>query len=683
LICVRIYETLFPLVNKVEMSRIRRIKAPRSAPSVRPLGRRTLVALGGLLALCYWNTFDVPFHFDDRARIEENADIRQLWPLSVPMKGSNRPLGMYTFAVNYALHNYRVGGYHATNLVIHILAGLTLFGIVRRTLTRTDLADRSATCLAFAIALIWLVHPLNTQAVTYTVQRLESLMGLCYLATLYCFIRAQDSPRRTWWYAASIACYAVGMGIKEVMVTAPVMVVWYHRVFISNSWRVVFREHWCYYMGLFSTWGILVWCMLRTQIEYSKGNIAFVEGLTPLSYLLSQAGVITHYLRLSVWPFGQCLDYGWPVAETAREIIPPLLFIGALAIATVWAVFRHPAWGFLGGWFFVLLAPTSSFVPIVDLAFEQRMYLPLAAVVTLTVVGGYKLLQRNFGRIAVISRRPLISRWVGANVAGAVFVAAVAVATHRRNDVYASEQSLWTDVVTKRPNNARGHSSLGHILQGQGKFDLAAERYREAIRLVPDYAQAYNNLGNALQGQGHFDLAIDRYREAIRLKPGFAEAYNNLGYTLQHQGKFDLAVAQYLEAIRLNPNCTKAHNNLAAVRQVQGNAGRTVERVDANRLTHDDAEACYNRGNALQNQGQLDLAVKQYDQAIRLEPDHADARYNLGRALQGQKKFDQAVEQYREAIRLTPGFAEAYYNRSIVYFQLRAYDEAWADCCQL
>ena len=652
-------------------------------------GRRSLAILGCILAvataLSYSNTLDVPFLFDDQLRIQDNPRIRTLWPISSPMADTSRPFGMYTFAVNHALHGNHVWGYHATNLAIHILSGLVLFGIVRRTLARGDLVTGrvySETILAFAVALLWLLHPLNTQAVTYVVQRLESLMGLCYLTTVYCFIRAQDLPRRPLWYTASFVCCAVGMGVKEIMVTAPVMVLWYHRAFVADSWRAVFRGHKLYYAGLFSTWGILAWCMLRTQSEYSAGNIAFVKGLTPLSYLLSEAGVITNYLRLSVWPYGQCLDYGWPVSQTAVEIIPPLLFVSSLFFVTVWAIFRYPAWGFLGGWFFVILGPTSSVVPIIDLAFEQRMYLPLVSVVAIFVFA-------LDGLIGYLASRRLSPRRL--RLAGTCLVAVVAVQmcviTWGRNEVYRSEVGIWEDTVAKAPNNPRAHNNLAGALLAQRKFGLAKKPSKEAIRLDPTYAEAYSNLANAMQGQNELDTAIEEYHKAIRVRPNYAEAYSNLASALLEQGKFVLAEEPCREAIRLKPDYAEAYNNLGNALLGQGKVDEAIEQYrEAILLKPVFAEAYFDMGIALRTRGESDLARDCYRQAIRLKPDYPQAYNNLAGVLQAQGQFDLARQQYCEAIRLKPDYAEAYHNRSIVYFQMQDYDHAWADiraCRQL
>ena len=210
-----------------------------------------VVVAAGLLA--YHNSFTGPFIFDDLPSIPENPTIRHLWPiwqpLSPPQTGGitveGRPVINLSLAINYALGGYDVRGYHVLNLTIHILAGLTLFGVVRRTLLQPRLRERFggvANELALAVAVLWTVHPLQTESVTYIVQRAESLMGLFYLLTLYCFIRSVESPRPRVWCGLCLTACAVGMASKEVMASAPLLVMLYDRAFISGSFREAWRR---------------------------------------------------------------------------------------------------------------------------------------------------------------------------------------------------------------------------------------------------------------------------------------------------------------------------------------------------------------------------------------------------------------------------------------------------------
>ena len=305
----------------------------------------------------YCRSFDAPFVFDDLDRIENNPAIRTLWPVWVPMATTNRPVGMLTFAVNYALGGDRVWGYHAVNLAIHIAAALLLWGIVRRTLETSPRAQAfrpAAAPLALAIALAWLVHPIQTESVTYVIQRLESLMGLCYLATLYGLVRAQDSRRRPGGMPAR-SWPALGMGTKEIMVTAPVVVLMFDRVLLAHSWCAIFQRRKNFYLALAATWGVLAWSMLHWKAEYTSGLVGAVDQLSPTAYLLNQAGVLLHYLRLCVWPLGQCIDSAWPASSSVLRLAAPVVCAGALVVVSLWALVRRPAAGFLACAFFIIL----------------------------------------------------------------------------------------------------------------------------------------------------------------------------------------------------------------------------------------------------------------------------------------------------------------------------------------
>jgi tetratricopeptide (TPR) repeat protein len=501
--------------------------------------------------LVHANGFAGRFVFDDHRSIVDNPSIRALWPPGPLLKPSTRPLAYVTFAINYAVSELRPWSYHATNLAIHLAASLVLLGIVRRTLARGPLAPRYASranSLALAVALLWMIHPLQTQSVTYVVQRIESLMGLFYLLTLYCFIRSLDGPRRRLWRVASVAACALGMATKEVMVTAPVIILWYDRALVSHSWRQIFRHRARFYLALGSTWLILAVLMHKHQSSYTGGALV-VQSLSPLCYALGQPGVILHYLRLCFWPAGQCLDYAWPAPHTAWAIIPPFLAVAVMVMLVIWCVFRRPALGFLGGWFFVVLAPTSSVVPIRDLAFEHRMYLPLAAVVTMVVIGGHELL----ARLLRSNRGPV--RFRPAVPWAFLVLAALALGwtTHERNKVYHSQLAMWSDVVHKAPHNPRAHYNLAMALAGRGRFEEAIHHYHSAVRICPHYPMAQNNLGVLLAERGDHREAIRHYRLALIVQPDLASARMNLAHALARQEQYEEAAEHLNEALRIKP----------------------------------------------------------------------------------------------------------------------------------
>ncbi|MCP4591963.1 MAG: tetratricopeptide repeat protein [bacterium] len=592
-----------------------------------------LVIAAGLAA--YHNSFSGAFILDDGRNIVDRTQIRQLWPIGETLSSTRRPVVQFTFAVNYALGELDVRGYHAFNLGIHLLAALTLGGIVRRTLQGDRLRaghGKAAPWLALSVALLWVVHPFNTQAVTYIVQRGESLMALFYLLTLYGVIRgASSGSGRRLWYGAAVLCCALGMATKQVMGTAPIVILLYDRVFLSSSWSEVFRRRWALHAGLVSTWLVLVglgsWRVLDPSSTGTAVGFGF-KGITPLEYALTQPGVIAHYLRLSFWPHPLCLDYVWPVVRDARHVLLSGLFVAALVLLTIWAMWRRPALGFVGACFFVVLGPTSSFIPIRDVIFEHRMYLPLAAVIVLTVLLVHAAWVRVMDRMAV-------ARGWRALLAGVLVTAAaggLGWRTVSRNRAYQSEITMWLDVLETSPHNARAHCDLGIAYRRAGKTDDALAHYRQAVELVPDHFKAWYNLGNIQLSGGRIDEAIEAYRQTLRIRPRDYRAHHNLGLALERSGDLDRAVAHHRQSTLIKPDFVTGHMSWANMLAKRGRFTEAVERYEkALRLAPDYYRGHYNLGLALVKLNRLSQAANAFRRTLLLKPDHKGARRELDR----------------------------------------------------
>ncbi|HEY5079078.1 MAG TPA: tetratricopeptide repeat protein, partial [Opitutaceae bacterium] len=563
---------------------------------------------------------------------------------------AGRPVLNLSLALNYAISGTGVWSYHAFNLAIHVLAGLALLGILRRTLALRG--DPRATAIALSVALLWTLHPLLTESVTYIVQRAESLMGLLYLLTLYCFLRGATATRRSAraWYALSIGACLLGMGTKEVMASAPLIVLLYDRTFVAGSFREAWRQRGRFHLGLGATWIFLLILVLGTHGR--GGSVGFGGGVAWWSYALTQCAAIIHYLRLCVWPHPLVFDYGTSLLPVTLRILPDVLTVAVLLAAVAWALARRPALGFLGAWFFAILAPSSSVIPVVtETMAEHRMYLPLIPVVVLIVLG--------------------IHRWLGraALPACVALAACLSVMTVLRNEVYRSAEGIWTDTVARRPSNDRAHDNLGSALRGvPGRLNDSVAQFEEALRINPDRPESHYSLGCLLDlVPGRAEDAIDQYREALRLKPAYADAHYNLACDLDKEpGHADEAIAQYGEAVRLNPDSAKAHFNLGC--DLSRSPGRLDDAIaqfeEALLLSPDYAEAHYNLGFALDKKpDHLNEAIAQYREALRLNPDFTDAHYTLASDLDKMAGHsDEAMSQYGEALRLRPDFAEAHYG---------------------
>lgn len=682
------------------------------------------------VVLAYANSLGTPFLFDDLGAVQHNATIRQ-WrtALSPPADGSTttgRPLVNLSFALNHALHGDHPWGYHALNVLIHAAAALLLFGVMRRTLglmngrvgrglspTPSPLSGVKPDLPAFTIALLWAVHPLQTESVTCIAQRTESLCGLFYLAVFYGFVRGSSSvvggalcpdiaannkpghkapPTKTasgrwpWLLLSVLACLA-GMATKEVAVTAPLLVLLYDRTFVAGGFTAAWRQRRGYYAALAATWLLLAWLVLGRG--GARGVAAgFGLGISSWEYLLQQNEALVMYLKLSVWPHPLVLDYGTAVAHSPAEVWWQGLVVLALLAGTGWALVRRPGLGFAGAWFFVILAPSSSVVPLVTQTMaEHRMYLPLAAVLAGAVIASWRRLGPRawlpFGAAALLG--------TGLTVA--------------RNHDYRDPLVIWADTVAKCPQSGRAHLNLGvelrkagrprealpHFaraigLQGEsvisghyhtgatllelGDTPGAIAQLEAAVRLAPGHADAHFTLANALVAAGRTEESLPHYQTALAIQPA-ADAHANLGVALAQLGRDDEALAQFTRALQLDPALPGAHRHYA---RVLARAGRPAEAAgeyaEAVRLAPARAEIRNDFGVLLARLDRLPEATAQLREAVRLQPDYADARANLGNVLLLQAQVPEAIAQYEQALRLNPGDRRTQENLQIAREQL-------------
>ncbi len=612
----------------------------------------------------YAYSFGGAFLFDDYGNIVENERVHSLWPPG-PYLSSRRPVVQFTFAVNYALGGLQTRGYHLVNLAIHLLAGLTLYGIVRRTvlLMRTDRSsDTSSVWLAFVVALLWLIHPLQTQSVSYIIQRGESLMGLFYLLCLYAMIRGSTSAKPWRWYGVAILACALGMGSKAVMVTAPVVMVVFDRMFLSTSWRRLARQRGVFFGCLFATWVVLALCGEAAtvfQTTPKEGvNVGFAyKGISPIAYAMTQPVVILRYVRLCFWPDTLCLDYQWTAVESFGEALGPALVVGALVLATIGALAARHWLGFAGAWFFLVLAPTSSFVPIRDLIFEHRMYLPLAAVVTVVVFGAHSAWRRLSARFA-----PLAAGSVAVAVL-ATLAASLPLASRTvvRNRDYRSARAMWQSVLDARPQSARARFGLGAAMYREGRIEESISRFNEAIAITPKYADAHFNLGVAYAAKEDWASALTYYRRAVALAPQRVNYARALGDALSYLGRFEEAARVFRDALAVAPDDVALRLKLA---DALADARRDAEAVAAFEavlaLDENQSEARINLGNALRRLGRTDEAIGQYRRVLSGDSRNTAAWANLGAVFVELGRLDQAEEALQRSIDLDPDLEPAF-----------------------
>jgi len=658
-----------------------------------------LIAVIGIVA--YSNTFHVPFVLDDIKHIENNLILRDLDNFCLAFKGQaftqsfyeympSRFVGYLSFALNYYFGGTRVEGYHLVNLLIHIANATLVYFFVRLTFKtpylsseklkmkggraderRQEAGDGSRTIepeasrftlhdshfIALFSALLFVSHPVQTQAVTYIVQRFASLATLFYLLSVVMYIKGRlEATGSGQWergklpgdrhaaigkkqgknlrpiasrllpialFSLSLLSAILAIRTKEIAYTLPLVIILYELVFFDAP----LKKRLLFFLPMvLILMGVLVSVIHSDRpLEEMLSDIdeqTRVKTVMPRwDYLMTEMRVVITYIRLIFVPINQNLDYDYPIYKSFFELPVLLSFVLLAAIfgIAVYLLYKSQnkksvvsskkeegesdepsaedfsphttnyspfaihclrliAFGIF--WFLITLSVESSVIPIVDVIFEHRVYLPSVGLLTAITAGLFAVASRfnkTMGFLLILVLTTLV----------------FAAATYARNNIWKDDASLWEDVVKKSPNKARPHNYLGDIYSRQGRLDEAIREYNIELGLNSDYDFAHNNLGVAYAQQGRLDEAAKEFQEVIRLKPGNAHAHNNLGVIYDQQGRWDEAAKEYQTALRLNP---------------------------------DHAEAHYNLGSVYERQGRPDEAIEEYQTALRLNPDYSDAR---------------------------------------------------------
>jgi Flp pilus assembly protein TadD len=654
------------------------------------------------VAAVYANALGGPLLLDDDSTVARNASIREIWPVSrfftheVPGSLRGRPLVSLSFAINYARGGVDLFGYRLVNVGLHALAGLMLFAVLRRTLPYLQAAptpgDRTrmvpamnpqGDAMALVCALLWVVHPLNTEVVNYLTQRTESMMALWFLAALYFAIRSAGSPGgRGWEVAAAVSTWLAVMS-KEVALLLPLVVAGWDRVHAFPSFRVAWQARWRLYVAMASSW--LLFAAIGRAVYGDTGDLR----VSPLTYAWNQGPIVLRYLWLSIWPQALVFDYGVPEALTLGQVWPSLLTLLVLIGAAMQLLWLNPRLGFWAVWVFVILAPTSSIVPIsTEVGAERRMYLPLVGILVLLVTRGPALLPHLRLSPAAIRR----TSWAAAVVA----VSMLAIMSVRRNQDYASALAIWQTVVDRRPH-WRAHEHLGlqlraadrpdesiaalrlaapesrqsrHALAAalleKGQLPEAIRRFRDLIREdpeAPDIPLARAELAQALTRSGDRAGAIEEYRAIKAMQPDWPRNQVALAIALEDAGEIDAAIAEYRGALAVSPNDPVPLSRLGVLLQQRGNRSEAftlLERADSLHPPLPGVKLAL--AQQLLEKGDFPRAEAQARAVVSLVPGNVDGYNLLGVALASQGRLDDAAAQFSEALRLNPRDPQAAAN---------------------
>jgi len=687
-----------------------------------------VIALAGFAV--YSNTFSSPFVFDDISSIVENSAIRDVLNFfdfnRIP---STRPVVDLTFALNYKLGKLNVFGYRLVNIIIHIINGFIVYFLsfeILKLLLRprgegigaegsklkgkrkgvkgkkgekgsrnwTDISYNSRLHFtALFAALIFVAHPIQTQAVTYICQRYASMAALFYMASVLFYLKAriiaQSSKLKgqslvsrplsafsfqlSALYALSILCGLLAFLSKQNTASLPLAILLVEYLCVDSSWESWKKKiPWIALAFIFFLLTLLyVSGAFRGEIS-ARGLLEDVsvlgretELVSRWSYLCTQFNVLVIYIRLLFIPIGQSLDHLYLFKSGFFDDYTPAAFLFLLGLLAL-GVFnrtKRPVITFGIFWFFITLSVESSIIPIRDAMFEHRLYLPIFG---FALAIGFLMFQIFSKRNSLII---LVSVFI--------IITALGTATYVRNGVWQDDLTLWKDVLSKNPENIRASNNLGRALAQSGRFEEADSHFSDVLRFDQEEAKAHFNKGVAMAGQGRFEEALRNYREALRINPRYAQAHYNSGTIFETLGELEEALNHYSQALRIKPDYLKPMINAGVIFARKGQMDKAAAYLsEALKSDPENAIVHNNLAGTMAGQGRIDDAIRHYTEALRIRPDYGDAHYNLGITLKRKGDPDGAIRHLSEAVRINLGNAKAYFDLGNLLADQGRLDEA-------
>ncbi len=660
-----------------------------------PAALPSLLLIVVVSVIIYGNTFDNAFIFDDSLHLREGTVIRNFfrnfeWGFLLV----SRNIVNMTFAMNHLAGGLHVFGYHVVNLVIHILNGIVVFFLSSLMLKRlTGFSpgpaghedDRRNRLVALFASLIFVAHPVQTQAVTYVIQRYTSMAALFYLAAVLFYLKARSLGRcergtperekgikrketagktvdRAWsvpvFFGLFVLCALLAFLSKQNAASLPLAILAVEYFFVDRS-----SEGWKRKIP----WIALAFFLWGGFILYVSGFFGYLpaggglqdagpggifEGFSQMAretedigrwtYLITQFNVLVVYIRLFLLPVGQSLDYLYPFSRGFFHGTTPYAFILLLSIAgaAVWFRKKLPLLSFGVIWFFITLSVESSLIPIRDALFEHRLYLPLFGL-SLALAGGvFRLFRRK-------------EAWAVGLLA--VLVVTLSAATHLRNRVWQDGVTIWTDVIEKNPGNFRAYNNLALAFKESGNYDEAEKALKRALRIRPLYEAALINLGSLYQVRQQPEKAAGAYREALAQNPGSVEAQVGLGEVLKKAGELEEAVESFREILVKAPGDVRARIHLAELLAAGGKFGEAKKLLqEAHGSDPENPQILIGMGNLMRFAGERKEALQYYDRAVRIDRDAREAYLNMAGLMFQENRYGEAEQFLREALRINP-----------------------------
>lgn len=654
-----------------------------ASPFARVAGGPAAAVICATIWLAYASGLTAPFLMDDASSITGNGSIRSLWPLwpvicyehGEGRTHDGRPLLNLSLAANRAVAGMSPVGFRVVNIFIHCGNALLLMALAKILLARpaVPVAVRGqAGSIAFAAAVLWAVHPLGTGAVTYVVQRAESLGAFMILATVLVATRgmlAADAGGKTWALPLVTLLSAIAGTAKETSVTIPFVTLLIDRALLSCSWRGTLR-HWPWHLAAAASWPSVA--LMLTALG-GRGSSAGLDSASPWLYLLTQARAIWLYLARIVWPQGLVFDYGDFLSSGLAESGGWLVLSVVVFSGVVYGYCRYPAVFLAPLLFFVLLGPTSSVIPVkTQTIAEHRAYLASAALIVPAAAAAWLV-----GR----ERLALSPRFC--SLAAAAVALALGLSTAARNREFVKPELLWRRALAAEPRNERAMINLAaQLIAKKDPASLAeAERLLAQVAKTGRYPKAHSvNASSLAKAQGRYPEALAAIDAVLELTPDDATALADRGYVLWKLGRLPEALTTLDKGLasddQIAPGWLNRGNVLLDLGQQEEAEQSFVRSVTVDPKY---AKGWDHLGIALQNRGDLAAAMNAFNRAVACDPKDAEAVYNRGRLHAEMGRATAAIADFAAALGSDPSFRDAYYNRAVLLIRAGRPAEARAD----
>lgn len=655
-------------------------------------------------------------YLDDTYNIESSLlcnvkNIRAIWNYN-----PYTFISFLTISFNRTYFELEVFSYHLFNLIIHLISALCVFWLINSLLNTpkaVNLISRHKNHKIFNYiplftALLFVCHPVQTEAVTYIIQRTTSLTTMLYLLSICFYLKSRLTSigkLAGTYYIGSLFVCLLAMYSKPIAITLPLMILLIEFSFFGSS-KILLKRRLLYLAPLLLCLFVIpVTLFFARDINIHQiGDLAReTKNVSRRIYLFTQFNVIVTYIRLLLLPINQNLEYDYPLAKSILTFPTFFSFIFLISLFSLALRYfrRNCLISFGIFWFFLALSVESSIFPIRDVIFEHRVYLPS--------VGFFLVLST-----LILIEAPKLKRKYLLYLLS-ILILCYAATTYKRNVLWGNSIKFYEDAVRKSPNKARAHDSLGNSYSAAGmkekaiasrkkaieispyyahayynlantyrdigKEEEAIAAYKKAIDIEPNLANAYNNLGNAYSDIGKKEEAIASYKKALQINPYDAEAYNNLGIAYNDIGKGEEAITSYKKAIGINPNFAEAYNNLGSV---YSSLGKKQEAIDlfkrAIEINQNYIGAYNNLGAAYNAIGKRQEAIALFEEAIKIEPNNADTYLKLGLVYHAIGNSNEAIALYKKSLDINPDFAVAHNNLAVLYYRKKDYNLAIKHC---